>query len=340
MNVLVATHSYAGNGAAVMLLSVLEYWVRRLRWSVDTYIAPGTAAPPELLRTGARPVSAVNSAAYDFALVNTIVSADYVFQLAPQLRTVLWVHEGETVVLNSQSSAATWQQLFSLPWKSIFQTCWQTESVFTTYLTKTPPERVVCVVNGLPPIPDDVAPVAKPFGRKRILFIGGVYGRKRPQDLVAAVLALQRPDIECVFAGTTEHIQTIGAEHVEKIRAHPHIFKLVGQLERRDALALLAGSDAFCLPSADESQAIAPLEAAALGVPVLLTSLPAYNGVWAHGLNCLMHPIAGVEILRWNLAAVLDDRAVRQVIVQGAGQLPERFAIGNFLSRFTAEMPT
>src|SRR5512145_2841887 len=102
MNVLVATHSHAGNGAAVMLLSVIEHWVRRLGWSVDTLVSPGMAAPGELLRTGTRTVATANLKSYDFALVNTLVSASYVSQLAPHLRTVLWIHEGDTILLSSQ----------------------------------------------------------------------------------------------------------------------------------------------------------------------------------------------------------------------------------------------
>ena len=46
---------------------------------------------------------------YDFALVNTLVSAHYVDMLAPNIRTVLWVHEAETVLWGSPATAAKWR---------------------------------------------------------------------------------------------------------------------------------------------------------------------------------------------------------------------------------------
>ena len=61
-------------------------------------------------------------------------------------------------------------------------------------------------------------------------------------------------------------------------------------------------ADAFCLPSGDESQPIAPLEAAALGVPVLLTDLEPYADTWKHGVNCLLNPPGDAQVLQWNLA--------------------------------------
>ena len=156
---------------------------------------------------------------YDFALVNTLVSAHYVEMFAPRVRTVLWVHEGDTVLMNSPAPVEKWRHLFSLPWKTIFQTPWQSEAVFKTLLLRVPADRVACVRNGMPTLPPDIKPAPKPPGRKRIVFVGGVYGRKRPQDLVDAVLALDRQDVECVFVGPIDNIDTIGAEHVARIHA-------------------------------------------------------------------------------------------------------------------------
>jgi len=339
MKVLVATHSYSGNGAAVMLLAIIEHWVKDLGWTVDVLLDLDAEVPDELVQTGACVFNTADPRSYDFALVNTLISGHYVDQLAPHVRTVFWVHEGDTVLLGSSATPAKWRSLFQQPWKNVFQTRWQSESVFATFLLRVPPERIACVRNGLPALPTNLVPAANPSGKKRIVFLGGVYGRKRPQDLVDAVIALGRNDVECIFVGPTEQIETIGHDHVEKIRARPDLFKLAGQLGRTDGLAVLASADIFCLPSGDESQPIAPLEAATLGVPCVLTDLAPYAAIWRHGENCLMQPVGDSALLRWNLEALLGDTTIRARLVDNAKALAGRFSIGAFQQHFTAEMP-
>ena len=153
------------------------------------------------------------------------------------------------------------------------------------------------------------------------------------------MIALARDDVECVFVGSTEGIDTIGPDNVEKIKGRPGLFILAGELDRKSGLEYLASADIFCLPSGDESQPIAPLEAATLGVPCALTDLPAYAGTWEHGLNCLMNPVGDVALLRWNLRTLLDDAEIRSRLVEGARRLLDRFSIISFVQRFTAEMP-
>jgi glycosyltransferase involved in cell wall biosynthesis len=339
MKVLVATHSYSGNGAAVMLLAVLEYWVRELGWIVDVLLDIDAPVPDDLVRVGANVFSTAVPEDYDFALVNTVITPHFIETLAPRVPTVLWVHEGETVLWSSTSTSRDWRHLFDLPARIVFQGPWQTDSVFRSFLIGQPSGKAVCVRNGLPPLPENIVAKPRSKGRSRVAFVGGVYGRKRPQDLVDAILALGRDDVECVFVGTTDHLESIGRDHVARMRARPDIFKLVGELDRRSGLEYVAGADVFCLPSADESQPIAPLEAAALGIPCVLSDLPPYGGTWAHGVNCLLGPVGDASMLRWNLRALLEDETVRGQIIAGSRNLAKRFSIGTFLHRFTAEMP-
>jgi glycosyltransferase involved in cell wall biosynthesis len=339
MKVFVATHSYTGNGAAVMLLAVLEYWVKNLGWTVDVYFPIDSEVPEELARTGVSSFSSFNPKDYDFALVNTILSASYLETIAPHLPTVLWVHEGETVVWNSIYTPTKWREIFEHPRKIIFQTPWQSHSVFRSFLPNHLQTKVACVKNGLPSMPPNITPRPRSLGKKRIVFIGGVYARKRPQDLVDAILLTQRNDIECVFAGSTSIIDSLGAEDLAKLRGRPDLFTLVGEVDRLVALEYLAGADVFCLPSADESQPIAPLEAAALGIPCLLSDLPPYVGTWRHGVNCLMHPVGHVALLTHNLQAALSNVHITSAITTTARGLATEFALDRFLRHFTLEMP-
>jgi glycosyltransferase involved in cell wall biosynthesis len=339
MKVLVGTHSYSGNGAAIVLLSVMKHWVQERKWVVDVLLEMDKEIPAPLLEVGVNIFPTADPADYDFALVNTVVSARYLEMFAPKAFTVLWVHEGDTVLWSSELLPAQWRYLFSLPHRIVFQTPWQVDHVFGPFLKDVAAEDVRCVRNGMPALPSGLTPRPRRDDRKRIVFVGGVSGRKRPQDLVDAVLALDRKDVECVLIGSIEGLDTIGDDHVRKVKARPDLFELTGEVDRRTTLEYVMGSDVFCLPSGDESQPIAPVEAAALGVPCELSGLATYSGTWQHGENCLMHPVANVSVLRWNLQALLDDAGLRDSLSKAAAAVAHRFSIELFHRRFDAEMP-
>ena len=322
-----------------MLQAVLEHWVKSLGWTVDVLFSLEEQVPEELARTGVTTFTTINPKFYDFALVNTLVSMSYLEQISPHLPTVLWVHEGETAVWSSNFPPNRWRQLFDSSKKVVFQTPWQPDVVFRSFLPPYLRSRVACVPNGLPRMPPSVAPKARTLGKKRIVFLGGIYSRKRPQDLIDAVVGMQRTDVECVFVGNTGDIGSIGSEHLTKLQSRPDLFTLAGELDRQGALEYLASADAFCLPSGDESQPISPLEAATLGVPCLLTDLPPYAGTWTHGVNCLMHPVGHTALLGHNLSAAIDDPRIHAPMIDAARGLVAAFTLDRFLQRFTAEMP-
>jgi len=276
---------------------------------------------------------------YDFALVNTLVSGRFLEMLGPRVPTVLWVHEGATVLWSSKMVPEQWREFFGLAKRIIFQSPWQSETVFRSFLFPLPSETVRCVRNGLPSLPENLVPKAKAVDKKRIVFVGGVYGRKRPQDLVDAVLRLNRKDIECFFVGSTEAIDSIGPEYVQSIQARPDCFTLLGELERKETLEYLCSADVFCLPSGDESQPIAPVEAASLGVPCLLSDLPPYAGTWMHENNCLLSPIGDVEKLRGNLTTLLENVAIRNRVIASGRKVAEQYSMEDFFQRFDAELP-
>lgn len=132
---------------------------------------------------------------------------------------------------------------------------------------------------------------------------------KRPEDLVAAMLGLA--DLGgCDFYGETEYLATLEAPTREKMLGNPHIFRLRGPLPRREAVAQLVGAHAFCLPSSDESFPCSIAEAAAMRVPLALSDLPSHRGIWRHGINALLHPVGAVDVLAWNLRALICDPAL------------------------------
>jgi len=337
--VLVASHSYSGNGAAVMLLALMSHWVRDLGWIVDVLLDIESDVPPDLAKIGVNIFSTAIPEDYDFALVNTLVAGHFLEMLGPRVPTVLWVHESATILWSSKMVPEQWRELFGLAKRIIFQGPWQSETVFRSFLFPLPAGTVKCVRNGLPSLPENLVSKAKAVGKIRIVFMGGVYGRKRPQDLVDVILALGRNDIECVFVGSIESIDSIGLGYVQTIKARPDCFMLVGELERKETLEYLGSADVFCLPSGDESQPIAPVEAASLGVPCLLSDLPPYAGTWKHEENCMLSPVGDVGQLQRNLTTLLENAEMRNRVIAGGLAVAEQYSMEAFFQRFDAEMP-
>jgi glycosyltransferase involved in cell wall biosynthesis len=322
-----------------MLLALMSHWKRDFHWDIDVIFGADHPVPAELADLGLNLFEEPNPSDYDFAVVNTLVSAGFLDHLAPKVPTILWIHEGESALWSTDAPSMAWRSTFEKPAKIIFQTIWQAESVFRSFLFRRNPDTVACVRNGMPALPEGITPAPKERDKRRIVFIGGVYGRKRPGDLARAILALQRDDVECVYIGGTSNMDTLDSEDVQVLKSRPDKLIFLGEVERHVALSYLASADVFCLPSADESQPISPLEAAAFGVPSALSDLPPYSGIWKHGENCLLHPVRDSSLLQWNLRALLDDVAVRTKVVAGARDLLYQFGINRFFRRFDAELP-
>lgn len=338
MNVFVASHEYAGNGAAVMLVALLRHWKQDKGWNIDAYVPLENEVPEQLVELGINAVPELTPTGYDFALVNTLVVPPLLEAISRQLPTILWVHEGESIVRNAGLLPSQWMSLLSLPRRIVFQGPWQSEGIFKSFLTDAQPNAIVCVPNGMPDLPTDLSPALVRRDKKRIVFVGGVYGRKRPQDLAEAVLALGRRDIECVFIGTTSALETLGPK-ASLLKDNQDLFPLLGEVSRKEALEYISTADVFCLPSGDESQPIAPLEAASLGIPCLLSALAPYRDTWRHGENCLLHPTGNVDLLAWNLRVVLEDNSVRRRLINSARETAKRFSMRVFENRFDSITP-
>ena len=160
-------------------------------------------------------------------------------------------------------------------------------------------------------------------GHVRVICVGSLYPRKRQTDLVQAVTALTRRNVECVLIGEHNQIDPPGDELV---RARPETFTLTGGLQPEAVHAWYRGSDIFCLPSSDESMGISPIEAAWHGIPVVLADLECYEGIWRHGINALIHPVGDVEMLAWYLRMLLTSPSLRERFTKAGRKVALRFS--------------
>lgn len=331
MRVLAVTHSLGSNGAALCLARLL----------IAVKAAGGTADVvsddrdgfwvPWLRDHGVGVIPQAQTENYDVAIVNTVTDHRWVARLAPALPVVFWVHEGQSVLDHDAVAAADLVQAFLCSSRLVFSSAWQAESVFSPFLGHVAPHRIALVAPGICLPQANTPRVAATLGAKRVLAIGSVYPRKRPADLVAAMVRLADAQAHCTFAGDLEHLSLNGQDMLDALGAPHAPFTLAGQQGQEQLGRFLADAAVYCNPSGDETFGMGAVEAASWSLPLALSDLPCYRGLWVHGVNALLSPVGAVDCLSWNLKALLQDTALAARLGEAARQTALQFTQERFL---------
>ncbi|MDQ2762025.1 MAG: glycosyltransferase family 4 protein [Pseudomonadota bacterium] len=326
MRALFIIHELALNGAVTSLLAQARRMIAQGQHV--TLLTPrlegaSAALLPSFLEAGAKVVNAANWAEYDVAVGCTVFAADALHDLIGRLPLVWWIHEGRAGVRYFMSNPKTFTVLGHVG-KLIFASKPVAEWVFAAVLGELPPGRVEVIPYIVQP-PDSrrADPAPKPPGTVRVLCVGSVYPRKRQSDLVQAVGMLRGRPVECVLVG--EIYRPLDATGEQIARADPERFRLTGGLQPDAVRGYYRSADVFSLPSSDENMPLAPVEAAWHDVPVVLSDLKCYEGIWRHGVNALIHPVGDVEMLAWYVRMLIESAAIRQRLVAAGRTVAARF---------------
>lgn len=336
MRVLVITNSYGADGAAAMLRNFARHAIKSLGWSIDAVATrPPEAMAREMIDSSGMNLigNSVNLGNYECILINTLVDLAVVDQIQSRVPIVVWAHEGETVLFNSKWPAIEWIRRFSKTRLVIFQTVWQTESVFRSYLYKLSPDRIKVIPNGIKRIEHlgrGERPLKEPF---RLVSIG-LTPRKRPMDLLQASINLNlRYSMRCEIIGGLEHFHLLGPEAEKIANDNPGVIKWAGELHGIDLHRKLLDSDIYCHPSGDESFGLSPLEAAQLDLPVILADLECYDYVgWKDEVNCLKYPIGQISNLEQQIDRLLNDKKLYSRLSKQGKELAEGLSWQKFVS--------
>ncbi len=119
--------------------------------------------------------------------------------------------------------------------------------------------------------------IGLPMDRKVVLGVGQLQKRKGVEDFIE--LANLHPEIYFVWVGSrpfgaiTEGVGRIN----QKIEDAPSNLKFLGQVDFENMPYIYAAADIFLFPSYQENSPLAPIEAAAAGLPVLFRDIQEYE---------------------------------------------------------------
>lgn len=310
MQIVLLGTEFSMNGAALLLFRWAEH-LARAGHRITAVHSPNAEGPlrEAYLAFGAELSQRVVVDGSMVAICNTLMAAPYVLQVAGSARTIWWIHEGEiSLGMLAANPGAT--RAFSRAHAIIFPSAPIRDRVFRSYLFGVPEQRLHIVPPGIDPvaaISADPGPVP-PDRPVRVISVGSVYPRKRQADLIRAVARLSDLPIECLLVGK---VTSLEEEAMALARESPKRFGFVGEVPHAEALRLIERADIFALPSASECLPIAPLEAGLRGKPLVLSDLPAHEGVWRHGVNCLMHSVGDIDLLAHMLRILATDAKLR-----------------------------
>jgi glycosyltransferase involved in cell wall biosynthesis len=340
MRLLVMSDASGRDGCQGMLRFVTAYWAHTLGWQIDVFFPHGgDVNDPIVKQAGMRPVaSPFNGVSYHAVLINSIINVHYLDRLVTDIPMILWCHEANSIMRNMPWSINGLFRSFTKAARLVFQSTWQTEFVFKSFLFSLPPERIAIIPNALPEINVERRQ-AKHLGEAfKVACVGHVNGRKRQIDLVRALIELtEQHEIICDFVGNIEDMNCFGPENTWLFQNSPAFLRWHGQLEWEAGLNILKEADVFCFPSSDESFGLAPLEAAVLGVPVVLADLPVYRHIgWEHDKNCLFYPLGDAEALAECIRIVKETPVLSERLSQNGKAFAKNFDSKAFLQKMTA----
>jgi glycosyltransferase-like protein len=152
------------------------------------------------------------------------------------------------------------------------------------------------------------------FGRY-VITVGGIEPRKGSLELLEAYALLQAtdPDVQLVIAGGETLFDYRDYRERWELRAAELAVSpvVLGPVDDEVLPSLVAAADVFAFPSVKEGFGLAPMEALAAGVPLVVSDLPVLREVFRDAASYAAGPCVLAEELRAALDGHDDERQAR-----------------------------
>ncbi len=166
---------------------------------------------------------------------------------------------------------------------------------------------------------------------KIILYCGQIYKRKGIEYLIQAMPEISRKINDCKLLITGE----LDSKNAFHIKIHELINQLklknniifIGYFKYMDMPKLYSIADLFILPSLEEAQPLAILEALAAKVPIVTTSLVTIKEIIKDGENgILIKPRNSEEISRAAIRILKDNKLLQRLVQKGYKTAKQKFS--------------
>jgi glycosyltransferase involved in cell wall biosynthesis len=140
-----------------------------------------------------------------------------------------------------------------------------------------------------------------------LLYVGRLDGEKRLDTLLEAVALLPRTDFQLAIAGHGVY-EPLLRKQMQALGLEGHVV-FIGFVDSEDLPALYNSADIFVMPSPEELQSIATLEAMACGKPVLAADARALPELVSPGVNGYLFRACDAEDASNHMDKILNERA-------------------------------
>ncbi len=176
-----------------------------------------------------------------------------------------------------------------------------------------------------------------PAGAAVVGAVGRLTYQKAPEDFIAALRQLGRPDVVGVWVGGGELAERIGQLAARAGRpGSPPAPRVVLAGERTDVPDILPAFDVFALPSRYEGLPTSVVEAMRCEVPVVATAVNAVGDVVVPGETGLLVPPRRPDLLAAAIGYLLDRPAVAaRMAATARARIDGRFSTADLLATLT-----
>lgn len=168
--------------------------------------------------------------------------------------------------------------------------------------------------------------------------IGTISVRKDQQTLVRAAAPLMRRNssIRLAIVGSArEHEMSVHEGLLAAIEEEGIADRTTLLQNRKDVPQLLNAFDLFCMPSLVEGFGIALVEAMMTGLPVVCSSIPAFQEIVASGRTGLVASVGDVSAFGAALGKLVEAPALRAELgLQARGEAQRLFSLSSMLTAY------